>query len=87
MKPERNTLKNIASKTVKEKSFLGEIEHLVNQFDISYLEAINEYLIINNLDPESVAMLVRGTPSLKAKIEMDAEKINLMKTKTNRLPI
>jgi hypothetical protein len=61
------------------------IEHLVANTDYTYLEAISEHCKETGLEVEVAATLI--TPNLKAKIQEQAESLNMLKTKGNRLPI
>lgn len=65
--------------------FANEIEALVANTDYTYLEAITEYCKDTGLEIEVAATLV--TPNLKSKIHEQAERMNQLKTKGNRLPI
>lgn len=73
---------NIKSST----DFIREIERLVVAKKISFFEAVIYYCEINNIEVESVAGMIRQNTVLKAKIQTDAENVNMMK-KTARLPI
>ena len=61
------------------------IEQLVANTDYTYLEAISEHCKETGLEVEVAATLI--TPNLKAKIQEQAESLNMLKTKGNRLPI
>jgi hypothetical protein len=61
------------------------IEHLVANTDYTYLEAISEHCKETGLEVEVAATLI--TPNLKAKIQEQAESLNMLKNKGNRLPI
>jgi hypothetical protein len=61
------------------------IEHLVANTDYTYLEAISEHCKETGLEVEVAATLI--TPNLKAKIQEQAESLNMLKGKGNRLPI
>ena len=65
--------------------FALEIEGIVAKTDYTYLEAIAEYCRTSGLEIEVAATLV--TPNLKSKIHEQAERLNMLKTKGNRLPI
>jgi hypothetical protein len=65
--------------------FTLEIESLVAKTDYTYLEAIVEHCKETGLEMEVAATLI--TPNLKSKIHEQAERMNLLKTKSNRLPI
>jgi hypothetical protein len=61
------------------------IEQLVANTDYTYLEAISEHCKETGLEVEVAATLI--TPNLKAKIQEQAESLNMLKGKGNRLPI
>ena len=65
--------------------FALELEALVAKTDYTYLEAIVEHCKGTGLEMEVAATLI--TPNLKSKIHEQAERLNMLKTKSNRLPI
>ena len=65
--------------------FSLSIEQLVANTDYTYLEAISEHCKETGLEIEVAATLI--TPNLKAKIQEQAENLNMLKGKGNRLPI
>ena len=65
--------------------FTLEIEDLVAKTDYTYLEAIVEHCKDTGLEMEVAATLI--TPNLKSKIHEQAERLNMLKTKSARLPI
>ena len=67
------------------RKFALKIEGMVANTDYTYLEAIVEYCKQTGLEIEVAASLVNST--LKAKMQEQAEKANLLKVKTSRLPI
>jgi hypothetical protein len=67
------------------RKFAMKIEGLVANTDYTYLEAIVQHCKDTGLEIEVAATLVN--PTLKAKMQEQAEKANLLKVKTSRLPI
>lgn len=67
------------------KKFAYEIDSLVANTDLNYLEAIVEYCKKTGLEIEVAASLVNST--LKEKIESDVMGRNLLKVKSSKLPI
>ncbi len=67
------------------RKFAMKIESLVANTDYTYLEAIVEHCKVTGLEIEVAATLVN--PTLKAKMQEQAEKANLLKVKTSRLPV
>ena len=64
--------------------FQEEIEKLISGTDYNYMEAIVEYCNKTGMEIEVASTLVNK--DLKAKIEIDAQELNLL-PKTHRLPI
>lgn len=64
--------------------FAKNIEKIVNEKDLNYIDAITYFCEINSLEIESITNLIN--PSLKAKIAFDASQLNLL-PKSNTLPI
>lgn len=59
-------------------SFAMQIEDLVWQTDLTYTEAVVEWCEKRGLEPEQVAGLIRKSAPLKAKIQIEAERLNLL---------
>jgi len=66
--------------------FPTEIEKLVREKEIEYMEAVILWCERNNLELEFAAEMIRRNTALKAKIQIEAENLNFMK-KSARLPI
>lgn len=66
--------------------FVKEIDSLVISKNISFFDAVIYYCESNNIEVETAASLVKQSNVLKAKIQMEAENLNLMK-RSARLPI
>jgi hypothetical protein len=64
-----------------------EIETLVREKSIEYYEAVLVYCESNNIEIETAASLIKQNSSLKAKIQVEAENINMVKKTAARLPI
>lgn len=67
------------------KKFSFAIDSMVANTDYTYLEAILEYCKDTGLELEVAATLINS--NLKIKIESQAMELNLLKEKTNKLPI
>lgn len=65
--------------------FCYEIETMVNETDIDYIDAVLEVCTNYGIDIDMVSALIN--PSLKAKIEYNAVQRNLLKGKGAQLPI
>lgn len=66
--------------------FPAEIEKIVQQREIEYMEAVILWCEMNGLEVEFAGELIRRNSVLKAKIQIEAENLNFMK-KSARLPI
>ena len=68
------------------KRFALEIEELVKSKKISYMDAVVLYCEDNDIDTGTISSLINK--SLKEKIQMEAEKLNLVeKSGTATLPV
>ena len=68
------------------KKFALTIESIVKEKRISYMDAILKFCEDNEIDPSSVGSLINK--SLKEKIQLEAEKLNLIeKSSTATLPL
>ena len=75
-------LKNLKSSS----DFVREIETLVVDKNIDFFEAVIHYCETKGIEVETAAALIKQSTTLKAKIQFEAENLNLLK-KTARLPI
>ena len=60
------------------------IEQIVKQTELSYMEAVLDYAKNSEIEPEAVAKMLNQ--SVKDKIEVEAQNLNMLK-KTAKLPI
>ena len=67
-------------------TFASEIEELVWQLDINYMEAVLLYCERSGLELETAASLVKMNAALKGKMQGEAEDLNFL-PKVARLPI
>jgi hypothetical protein len=67
--------------------FALEIEMVVKEKKIDYLDAVMYYVGKNNIEVETAASLIKSSQILKGKIAAEAEQLRLLKTKSARLPI
>jgi hypothetical protein len=63
-----------------------KIETMVAAYDIDYLDAVISYCEANNLEIEIVGDIIAKIPSLKSKLQIEAEELHYLKA-TARLPI
>ena len=61
-----------------------KIEEIVKTKAISYMEAVLDYAITSGIEPEAMAKMLNQ--SIKDKIEVEAQDLNMLK-KTAKLPI
>mgnify|MGYP001438550414 CR=1 FL=1 len=83
---EKELEKAIASKFLTPSKFAMEIEKIVANEEMNYIDAICYYCDTNNLEIESVTKLV--SKPLKEKLKYDAQELNFMKkTSRAKLPL
>ena len=86
MEPNKELEKAIESKFLTPSKFALEIEKIVIEEKINYIDAIVHYCEINELEVDSVTKLV--SKPLKEKLKWDATRLNFMKrTSRAKLPI
>lgn len=66
--------------------FCLEIEELVWQHDIEYIDAVVLYCEKNGIEIETAASLIRMNANMKGKVQAEAEALNFL-PKISRLPI
>lgn len=67
--------------------FCVEIERIVKEKNAEYHEAVLIYCDANNIEIETAATLIKQNTTLKAKIQIEAENINMVRKSAARLPI
>lgn len=67
--------------------FVIDIEKIVKDKSIGHFEAVMLYCEQNNIEPETAATLVKHNSVLKAKIQIEAENLNMVRKLSARLPI
>ena len=86
MEPNKELEKALESKFLTPPKFAIEIEKIVAEEKINYIDAIIHYCEINELEVESVSKLV--SKPLKEKLKWDATRLNFMKrTSRAKLPL
>jgi hypothetical protein len=75
-------IKSIKSPT----QFMNEIEQLVIEKKIEYIEAVLLYCSTNDIEIETAASLIKGSAKMKAKIQLEAEELNYL-PKSGKLPL
>ena len=77
-------MKSISFKTSAD--FVKEIDKLVISKNITFFDAVILFCETNNMEVESAASLIKQSTVLKAKIQVEAENLNMVK-RSARLPI
>ena len=86
MEPNKELEKAIETKFLTPSKFAIEIEKIVANEDLNYIDAIIHYCDINSLEVESVTKLI--SKPLKERLKWDATRLNFMKpTSRAKLPI
>ena len=68
--------------------FVVEVEKIVKEKRLTHLDACLEYARMANVEIETIASLVKGSQILKGKVQVDAEKIRMLKKiPSAKLPI
>lgn len=66
--------------------FSKEIENLVSEKRMEYIDAVVYFCEKNSIDIETVASLIKNNSKLKASIQEEAEQLNYL-PKTQKLPL
>ena len=86
MEPNKELEKAIEKKFLTPSKFALEIEKIVAEEKINYIDAIVHYCEVNELEVESVTKLV--SKPLKEKLKWDVTRLNFMKrTSRAKLPL
>ena len=86
MEPNKELEKAIESKFLTPSKFALEIEKIVVEEKLNYIDAIVHYCEINELEVDSLTKLV--SKPLKEKLKWDATRLNFMKrTSRAKLPL
>jgi len=86
MEPNKELEQVINSKFLTPSKFALEIEKIVAEEKINYIDAICHYCELNGLDVDSITKLV--SKPLKEKLKWDATRLNFMKaTSKAKLPL
>ena len=86
MEPNKELEKAMESKVLTPTKFSMEIEKIVAEEKINYIDAICQYCEINDIEIQSVSKLV--TKPLKERLKYDAIQLNFMKkTSRAKLPL
>lgn len=67
-------------------NFVEEVEDLIRDKKMEYIDAVVMWCAKNNLDVETAAYWIKKDSTMKAKIQAEAENMNVLK-RGARLPI
>mgnify|MGYP003386980710 CR=1 FL=1 len=65
-------------------NLIVDIQNLIEMYDLSYIDAILLYCERNDIEIEQFAEIVKTIPKIYSELEIEAEKLNIIK-KTTRL--
>ena len=86
MEPNKELQKAIENKFLTPQKFAMEIESIVAEQSLNYIDAICQYCETNEIEVESVSKLI--SKPLKERLKYDAINLNFMKkTSRAKLPI
>jgi len=86
MEPSKELEKVIESKFLTPQKFAMEIEKIVAEENLNYIDAIVHYCDVNSLEIESITKLI--SKPLKERLKWDATRLNFMKpTSRAKLPL
>jgi hypothetical protein len=71
---------------LKNNNFVEEIEKLCKSKNIDYIDAVVFWCEKNNLEVETAAYWIKKDPAMRAKIQAEAECLNVLK-RGARLPV
>jgi hypothetical protein len=66
--------------------FMQEIELLVDEKGMDYIDAVVHYCEVNGIEIETAASLIKCSPKMKAKVQIEAENLNYL-PKSGKLPL
>jgi hypothetical protein len=74
------------SKVISSEKFYKDIEQLVKDHKLKYMDAIIYFCERNEVEIETVASMIRGNMRIKAILQVEGELLNFL-PKTAKLPI
>lgn len=66
--------------------FIKEVEEMVYETGADYVDAVVEYCKKHGIEIETAASIIKSTPTLKSKIQIEAEDMNVL-PRAARLPV
>lgn len=67
-------------------TFYVEIEKLVCQLNVSYMDAVVHYCEVNSLEIETAASIIKNNSKIRAIVQNEGEDLNLL-PRTAKLPL
>lgn len=67
-------------------NFIREIDKIVNDLGITYVDAVVHFCEKNNIEIETAASIVKSNPKIKSKLQSDYENLNYL-PKRAKLPV
>lgn len=74
------------SKVMSSDKFYKELEKLVKNHNLNYMDAIIHFCEKNQIEIETAASMIRGNMRIKAALQTEGEALNFL-PKTAKLPI
>jgi len=85
--PFLNEINSIEISTVRSPSqFMQEIDKLVEDKGMDYIEAVIYYCEQNDIEIETAASLIKSSAKMKAKVQLEAENLNYL-PRSGKLPL
>lgn len=75
----------VLGKMVTTEKFIGDVEKLVNNYNLDYMDAVIHYCEKNNLELEAAASIIKSNAKMKAKLQSEGEVLNFL-PKRAKLP-
>jgi ClpP class serine protease len=75
----------ISTKALTSEKFIKEIERLVINYDLDYMDAVVHYCEKNNIEIEAAASIIRSNIRIKAKLQDEAEELNFMQLEVDAI--
>lgn len=76
----------ILQKTMSNEKFIKEIENLVAEYNLDYMDAVVHLCEKNNIEIEAAASIIKNNIKIRSKIQSVAEDLNYL-PKSARLPV
>ena len=68
----------VLEKALSGEKFVTDIENLIAQHKLNYVDAIIHYCDINNIEVESAATIIKQNLKMKAQLESEYEDLNYL---------